>query len=188
MDLRLRWKIVTVPMFKSLLKLVAVVAVGAWIVVRFYPSDRLTTGKAGLTTSIDPDLSAEDRSLAQSTLKDFVDICGIDKIAPDIERIDVTLQGAGIRNGPQSDDEYCSYNYRCEQYGWHREVVITLKVHDETSVIPASYYAGGYTLTYFVGGGHSPGIVTQEDPGKLICGMVPGSSDGFLPAAISSGI
>ncbi len=175
-------------MFKSLLKIAVIVAVGAWLVIRFYPGDGITTGKAGPTTSIDPDLSAEDRSLAEAALREFVDICGIDRIAQDIEKIDASMQGAGIRNAPQSDDEYCSYNYRCQQYGWHREVVISLRVNNETRVIPAAYHAGGYTLTYFIGRGHSPGIVTQKDPGKLLCGMAPGNSDGFLPAAISSGI
>lgn len=66
-------------------------------------------------------------------------------------------------------------DYRCDDYGWDKELYIKIKIKDRTEVIPTEARDFGHTMHFYLGGPMNPGITTNKIP--ELCG-VPSHDDG----------
>lgn len=132
---------------------------------------------SGLSVSpvYDDGLSPEELAMAQKAFPIFCQTCQplMGKYAADIERIEISrgfdrLEGEGLPNNGCMD-------YRCEEYGWDKQICIKVKIKDRTEVIPKEVRAFGHTLHFYLGGPVNPGITTAKFP--ELCG-VQSSGDG----------
>lgn len=69
------------------------------------------------------------------------------------------------------------YNYHTENWGWDTWVQITVQVSPKAKDLPKEWAAPGKILTYDLGGGKQPGIVTRDKLSQLMCGSMAISND-----------
>ncbi len=85
------------------------------------------------------------------------------------------------------------YNYHTENWGWDTWVQITVQVSPKARDLPKEWDAPGKILTYDLGSGKQPGIVTRDKLSQLMCGSMaisndPEHPDTFLSWSDLSGI
>lgn len=117
----------------------------------------------------DDKFSPEEMAMAQKAFPIFCQTCQplMGEYAADIEWIEIThgidrLEGEGLPNNGCMD-------YRCDDYGWDKEIYIKVKIKDRTEVIPKEVRAFGHTLHFYLGGPVNPGITTTKFP--ELCGV-----------------
>ena len=69
------------------------------------------------------------------------------------------------------------YNYHTEKWGWEKWVQISVQVSPKAKDLPKEWAAPGKILTYDLGGGKQPGIVTRDKLSQLMCGSMAVSND-----------
>jgi hypothetical protein len=69
------------------------------------------------------------------------------------------------------------YNYHTENWGWDTWVQITVQVSPKAKDLPKEWAAPGKILTYDLGGGKQPGIVSRDKLSQLLCGSMAISND-----------
>jgi len=62
-------------------------------------------------------------------------------------------------------DAACEWDQRCQAYGWHKQLVVTVTMRDDAD------QAAGQTLTYYLGAGKRPGILAQKPAAQRLCAM-----------------
>ena len=69
------------------------------------------------------------------------------------------------------------FNYHTENWGWTKWVQITVQVSPKAKDLPKEWDAPSKILTYDIGGGKQPGIVTRDKVSQLMCGSMAVSND-----------
>jgi len=64
------------------------------------------------------------------------------------------------------------YNYHTENWGWDKWVEISVQVSPKAKDLPKEWDAPGKILTYYLGGGKTPGISTNDKLSQLMCGSM----------------
>lgn len=130
----------------------------------------------------DPTLKTEEVEMAKKAFTIFCQTCQplMGKYASDIERIEIT-RGFDRLEVDIPGGDGC-LDYRCDEYGWDKQIYIKVKIKDRTEVIPTEVRAFGHTMHFFLGGPKNPGITTNKIP--ELCGA-PSNDDGadvYIPA------
>jgi hypothetical protein len=69
-----------------------------------------------------------------------------------------------------------AFNYHTERWGWTKWVSLSVQVSPKAKDLPAEWQAPGKILTYDVGGGKYPGIVSGDQLSQKMCGSMSVSS------------
>lgn len=69
------------------------------------------------------------------------------------------------------------FNYHTENWGWAKWVSISVQVSPKARDLPKEWDAPGKFLTYDIGGGKQPGIVTRDKLAQRMCGSMAISND-----------
>lgn len=62
-------------------------------------------------------------------------------------------------------------SYTEERYGWLTELVLTISIKKDAKLPTALRMLPGVTLYYYLGAGHTPGVVMMKDESALFYGM-----------------
>ena len=62
-------------------------------------------------------------------------------------------------------------SYTEERYGWLTELVLTISIKKDAKLPTALQMLPGVTLYYYLGAGHTPGVVMMKDESALFYGM-----------------
>ena len=114
---------------------------------------------------VGPDLTANEAAAVQQALEIFQREC------PLIFTYWSDVEHASARTVDHKRSGGLQWFYRYEFWGWTYEVEIVVKIVDDPRRIPNSFRARRHTLTYYLGGGHTPGITTHKEQGKRMCPM-----------------
>jgi hypothetical protein len=112
--------------------------------------------------------------LVHDAVRALLDACTrLEEVSADLDQVSAFL----IEGTPETD-------YRSEQYGWRHYIALDIRVSDTPRAVPRNVRAAGHTITYYLGGGSRPGILTQKLVGQQLCGTMPlnASADSFLDA------
>lgn len=123
------------------------------------------------STSLNPD----DRIIAEKAFNVFCEECQplMGKYSEDIESIVISCHDI-------FSDGRC-LDYRCDEYGWEKQIYLKIKLKDKQSVIPNELRSWGHTLHFYLGGPKNPGITTTKFP--ELCGVTKPTdgSDTYIP-------
>lgn len=110
-------------------------------------------------------LNQNELVIAKKAFEVFCQTCHLltGKYAEDVETVEVSHGFNRTKNGSCMD-------YRCDDYGWDRQIYIKVKIKDRTKIIP-DFRGGpsGHTLHFYLGGPKNPGITTTKFP--EFCGV-----------------
>ena len=115
--------------------------------------------------AVDPNASADVQAMVQDATKQLYTACtGLNQNAYDLLKKTWTASVASnAGNG---------FNYRTEKWGWSKWVEITVQVSPKARDLPKEWNAPGKILTYYLGGGKTPGIATNDKLSQLMCGSM----------------
>ncbi len=99
----------------------------------------------------------ENAPLAKAALDRLANLCpGLFGARDDLEAIEIDPQPTG------------KLTFGYEKYGWEPQLWVKVKVVDAPKRL--SPQAGGHTMHFALGGGHTPGAVSLKDVSSDICG------------------
>ncbi|MFW5774807.1 MAG: hypothetical protein ACOCW2_00840 [Chitinivibrionales bacterium] len=85
--------------------------------------------------------------------------------------IDTMYVGLNIFSGDSAAAQGVSVRNSIRQYGWERYLQVSFGVRENPVTAAAKEFGlGGDTLTYFLGGGQTPGMIAGRRAGILLCG------------------
>ena len=109
-------------------------------------------------------LNPYNRSIAPQAIEIFFENCPPlqNKHLSDIEQI--TLNDGFEKN------KYGCMDYRCEEYGWEKEIHMEVKIKNDIKTFHNEMiYIRGHTLHFWLGGPQNSGITTSKFP--EVCGL-----------------
>ena len=114
----------------------------------------------------------DDRPMGEKAFKVLVANSGplFKEYSGDIESIMINVETLDCKDWK----EIGPGDFRCTEYGWVTKVIVKVRIKDRPQYIPIKYRAFGHTLTYEIGGGKRPGILTLKSQEQVVCGWPDG--------------
>ena len=109
-------------------------------------------------------LGQENRRIVFRAIDIFINACRplIQDHYADIEQITAI-------DGAFKSEDYGCLDYRCDEYGWEKELRFIIKIKDNATTFSGDLrYIAGHTLHFWLGGPTNPGITTTKFP--QVCG------------------
>lgn len=115
--------------------------------------------------------NADVQALVQDATKQLNTACtGLNQYSYDLNKKTWTASVANNAGNP--------FNYHTEKWGWQKWVQISVQVSPKAKDLPKEWGdAQGKILTYDLGGGKQPGIVTRDKLSQRMCGSMAVSND-----------
>lgn len=115
---------------------------------------------------VSPDLTADQAAAIQQSLEIFQRECPL-----------VFEHWRDVDRATASFHRVVAPIYRTETLGWTNEVRLELVIAGQPHSIPGDIDASGHRLTYYLGGGRSPGILAKKTQAKQLCPMPAGGGE-----------
>lgn len=113
----------------------------------------------------------------------FVKECGplFREYLPDLDRISIRVTNTGRQDRAQTAAEaLLCRDIRDQEYGWSVIIEVRIQLQESTRFIPFQYRPWGQTLTYEIGGGRKPGILSRKSIEQLLCGWPDARGENYL--------
>jgi len=126
------------------------------------------TGANGSSVNVKTEATAqaEVAAIEAAVNELFIACAHLPQYIDDMQQVDANVIAGG------------DFDYRTEEYGWRRYIVVAIKLSNSPETVPNHYSANGHTLRYYVGGGERPGVLAQKLQAQMLCGTMPMRDDG----------
>ena len=114
-------------------------------------------------TLVSPNAENIDAEVLKNAIIIFQNNCeGLQKYSNAVEKLEAQVVTYSKGANP---------SYTEERYGWLTELVLTISIKKDAKLPTALRMLPGVTLYYYLGAGHTPGVVMMKDESALFYGM-----------------